>query len=152
MVTRITPRWPPAGRAEVSALEPHAPGRDWLAILARPTLAEFARAFSKAPVLEASVLAQPIVGAAALRGYFAATRTMYEQIAFTSEYRAASSTWLEWRGQYRGAPVSGVTILTANADGEIAGLRIFCLPLPPLAPFAAELRRRLEAAQTGDNP
>ena len=136
----------------MSALEPHAPGRDWLAILARPTLAEFARAFSEAPVLEASVLAEPLCGAAALRAYFAATRAMYEWIAFVSEHRSASLTWLEWHGQYRGLPVSGVTILTANANGEIAGLRIFCLPLNPLAPFADELQRRLMAADLGDTP
>ncbi len=136
----------------MSALEPHAPGRDWLAILARPTLADFARAFSEAVVLEASVLAEPIRGAAGLRAYFETTRAMYEQILFTSEHRADSSTWLEWQGQYHRLPVSGVTILTANSDGAIAGLRIFCLPLNPLAPFAAELRRRLEAAHTGVTP
>jgi hypothetical protein len=79
-VTPTIPRSPPAWRTEMDALRPHAPGQDWLAILARPTLAEFARAFSEAPVLEASVLAEPIRGAAGLRAYFEATRAMFEQM------------------------------------------------------------------------
>jgi len=136
----------------MDALGSHAPGQGWLAILARPTFAEFARAFGEAPVLEASVLAESIRGVQGVRAFFQATRAMYERIAFTSEHRADSSTWLEWQGQYLGAPISGLTILTDGADGAIVSLRILCLPLAQLSAFAAELQLRLNTAPPRDPP
>jgi hypothetical protein len=142
----------PAGHADMDVSDEHAPGRDWLAIISRPTLAEFARAFTDAPVLEASVLANPIIGAPGIRSFFEATRAMYGQIAFTAVQRAASRTWLEWRGEYRGLPVSGVTTLIAGPGGAIGGVRIFHMPLDQLIAFAAELQERLAVADQGDIP
>jgi hypothetical protein len=136
----------------MDAAADHAPGRNWLAIVSRPTLAQFAGAFIEAPVLEASVLAEPIIGAAGMRSFFEATRAMYDRIAFTAEHHAMSRTWLEWRGEYRGRPVDGLTILTAGADGAIVGVRIFHMQLDQLIAFAADLRHRLDAADRGDNP
>ena len=130
----------------------HPPGRDWLAILSRPTLAEFASALAERAVLEASVLAAPIVGAAQIRAFFAATRAMYDKIQFTSEYRAAGRTWLEWKGEYLGLPVTGITILAAGTDGAIACVRIFHLPLTQVIAFAADVKHRLDEAVQGDIP
>jgi hypothetical protein len=130
----------------------NAPGRNWLAIVSSPTLAQFACAFTEAPVLEASVLADPIIGVPGIRSFFEATRAMYDRIAFTAEHRAMSRIWLEWQGEYRGRPVDGVTILTAGADGAIVGVRIFHMQLDQLIAFAADLRHRLDAADQGDIP
>jgi hypothetical protein len=134
----------------MEVVEEHAPGRDWFGIISRPTLAEFARAFTDTPVLEASVLAAPVIGTPGIHTFFEATRTMYDQIAFTAEHRAALRTWLEWQGEYRGLPVSGVTVLTADKGGAIGGVRIFHMPLDQLVAFAAELQHRIAAADQGD--
>ncbi len=128
------------------------PGRDWLAILSRPTLAEFAGAFAESAVLEASVLAAPLIGAAEIRAFFAVTREMYDRIQFTSEYRVATRTWLEWEGGYLGHPVAGVTVLVTGTDCAIAGLRIFHMPLKQVIAFAADVKHRLDATVKGDIP
>ncbi len=104
----------------------HPPGRDWLAIISRPTLAEFAGAFTEGAVLEASVLAAPIVGAPGIRAFFEATRVMYDRIQFMSEHLEAQRTWLEWQGEYLGLPVAGVTVLITGAGGAIACVRRWC--------------------------
>ena len=136
----------------MGAADKHPPGRDWLAVIARPTLAEFAGAFADGAVLEASVLAAPIVGAPKIRAFFGATRAMYHRIQFTSEHLEAQRTWLEWEGEYLGLPVSGVTILLAGRDGAIAGVRIFHLPLEQVIAFAAHVKHRLDAAIQGEIP
>jgi hypothetical protein len=41
--TPIIRRSRPAGRTDVDVAEEHAPGRDWLAIISRPTFEEFGR-------------------------------------------------------------------------------------------------------------
>jgi len=135
----------------VSAAEPHAPGREWLAIVSRPTLADFARAFIEAPVLEASVLASPVTGVAAMRAFFEATRAMYDVIEFTAEHPATARTCLEWRGEYRGRPIAGVTILTTDSRDLIAHVRLFQLPLDQLTAFAADVQHRLDAGNQGEH-
>ena len=130
----------------------YTPGQNWLAIVSRPTLAEFASAFSEMAVLEASVLAGPIVGASDIRAFFRATRAIYDRIEFTSEHRVALQIWLEWQGEYRGLPVCGVTALATGGDGVIERVRVFHMPLEQLVAFAADVRRRLDAASQGDIP
>ena len=130
----------------------HPPGQDWLAIISRPTLAEFAGAFAEDAVLEASVLAAPIVGAPGIRAFFEATRAMYGQIQFTSEHRAAKRTWLEWQGEYLGLPIDGVTVVATGTDAAIARVRIFHAPLKQLIAFAADVRHRLDAGIQRDTP
>jgi DNA-binding transcriptional regulator PaaX len=76
------------------------PGAEWLAVVTRATVAHFARAFTIEPVLEASVLAAPIVGVAAMHAFFQATRAMYDEIAITGQSCASSRTHLEWEGTY----------------------------------------------------
>jgi hypothetical protein len=109
----------------MDVVEEHAPGQEWLAIISRPTLREFGRAFTEAPVLEASVLDDPIIGAPGIRAILESTRAMYDRISFTAEHRVASRTWLEWRGQYRGLPLCGITTLTTGTGSSISGVRIF---------------------------
>lgn len=130
----------------------HPPGRDWLAILSRPAVAEFASAFAEGAVLEASVLAAPIVGAAGIRAFFTATRAIYDQFQFTSEYRASGRTWLEWKGEYFGLAVAGVTLLITGRDAAIACVRIFHVPLKQIISFAADVKHRLDVGIQGEVP
>ncbi len=147
----IRPSRPVRGTDMVSVLL-HAPGRDWLAIVSRPTLEAFGRAFTGAPVLEASILAAPITGTPGIHAFFGATRSMYDRIEFTSEHRTDSRTWLEWQGDYRGLPIAGVTSLITGPTGAIGRVRLFHMPLTQLIAFAADLRQRLTPSDQGDFP
>jgi hypothetical protein len=124
---------------------PH-PGGEWFGIVTRATVGDFARAFTTDPVLEASILAAPVVGAAAVYAFFQATRSMYDRIAFTGERRSESRTYLEWEGEYRARRVAGVTILSTAANGAIEHIRLFHLPFDQVVEFSSDLRQRLVAA------
>lgn len=126
--------------------EPEA-GNDWLSIVTSKTVEEFARAFTTEPVLEASVLTTPMVGVAAIRTFFQATRGMYERIAFTRESRSGRQIYLEWAGEYRGRPVVGTTILIVDAANAIERIRLFHLPFDQLVAFARDLDRRLTSGR-----
>jgi hypothetical protein len=122
------------------------PGGEWIAIVTRATLEDFARAFAIEAVLEASVLAAPVAGVANIHAFFQATRGMYDRIAFTREDRSGSRTYLEWEGEYRARRVAGVTILSTTAGGAIERIRLFHLPFDQVVEFSADLRQRLEPA------
>ena len=131
----------------------HGPGSDWLATVLRPSLESFAAAFTDTPVLVASVIPGPLVGAASIRAFFRATQGMYGAFAFTGETASERRTFLEWMGCYRGAPVGGVTILDKDALGRVERIRLFHLPLNQVTAFAAELAALLASRsdQTGDS-
>jgi hypothetical protein len=118
------------------------PGTAWLEIVRRPTLEEFSCAFSADPILEATVLAMPLLGVARIYQFFCTTRSMYDRIAFVQEARSTASTYLEWEGVFQGKGVSGVTILTYGAEGAIERIRLFHYPYEQLNAFSAELVRR----------
>ena len=116
--------------------EPEA-GNDWLRIVTSKTVEEFARAFTTEPVLEASVLTTPMVGVAAIRTFFQATRGMYERIAFTRESRSGRQIYLEWAGEYRGRPVVGTTILIGDAAMRSSAFASSTCPLTNSWPLHA---------------
>ncbi|MGO4287804.1 hypothetical protein, partial [Bosea sp. TAB14] len=87
------------------------PGQAWFDIIKRPTVEEFAAAFSPNAVLEASVVSGVVRGATDIRHVFNATRAMYDKIAFVHQADDGASTYLEWEGSFHGRPVAGVTIL-----------------------------------------
>jgi hypothetical protein len=118
------------------------PGAAWLEIVSRPTLQEFSCAFSADPILEAAVVAKPMLGLAAVYGFFCTTRSMYDRIAFVQETRTAARAYLEWEGAFQGKEVSGVTILTYGAQGAIERIRLFHYPYEQLSSFSIELVRR----------
>jgi hypothetical protein len=134
----------------MSAAEAHPPGRNWLSIVSRPTLTDFARAFVEAPLLEASVLSDSVRGVASVRAFFNATRAMYDAIEFTAEHHVSSRTWLEWRGEYRARPISGVTVLTTEPGCLIAHVHLFHLPLDQVTAFASDVQHRLSAGNQGE--
>lgn len=125
-----------------------AAGQDWMDILGRPTQEAFASAFTKEVALVASVTSAPIVGPVSVRHFFDATRTMYDTIAFVHETSAGSRTCLEWQGKFQGRDVAGVTILSRNAQGLIAGVQLFHSPFEQVEAFSAELARRLDGRIT----
>ena len=118
------------------------PGAAWLEIVSRPTLQEFSCAFCADPILEATVVARPLLGVTAVYEFFCTTRSMYDRIAFVQETRSVARTYLEWEGVFQGKGVSGVTILTYGAEGAIERIRLFHYPYEQLNAFSAELVRR----------
>jgi hypothetical protein len=117
-------------------------GAAWLEIVSRPTLQEFSCAFSADPILEAIVVAKPLLGVAAVFEFFCTTRSMYDRIAFVQETRSITRAYLEWEGAFQGKAVSGVTILTHGTQGVIERIRLFHYPHEQLNAFSAELVRR----------
>jgi hypothetical protein len=133
---------PSSPRPEQSQRNPP-PGHHWLEILKRPSLEAFAVAFTRDVVLDASVASAPIVGASAIRAFFAATRAMYDEIAFVHETRSGARTHLEWEGRFAGREIAGATILVHNADGAITSIRLYHRPYEQVMAVSAELARRL---------
>jgi hypothetical protein len=122
------------------------PAAQWIEIIGRPTLEAFAQAFTTDARLEASVLERPLIGPAEIRGFFEATRAMYDQIAFTRETVLEDRTVLEWEGAYDRHPLAGVTIQIRNGAGVITAIQLYHRPLSQVTAFAADLGRRLNAA------
>ncbi len=119
------------------------PGHAWLEIIKRPSQEAFASAFTKDAVLDTSVASAPIVGAVAIRAFFDATRTMYDQIAFVHETRSDTRTCLEWEGRFAEREIAGTTVLTHDAGGKIESIRLYHRPYEQVIAFSAELARRL---------
>jgi hypothetical protein len=115
----------------------------WLEIIKRPSQEAFASAFTKEAVLDGSVVSAPIVGAAAIRAFFDATRTMYDQIAFVHETRSGARTQLEWEGRFAGRGIAGTTVLAHGAEGAIESIRLYHRPYEQVIAFSAELARQL---------
>jgi len=131
--------------SDVTTAREQPPGDDWLAIVSRQSVAEFGHAFAAEPVLEASVLAQSIIGVTDIHAFFEVTRHMYERIDFISEHRASAWTCLEWQGKYRGLPLAGATILISDGQGAIKRVLLHHRPLDQLVSFAADLQGRVDA-------
>jgi hypothetical protein len=121
---------------------PSQPGALWLEVVSRPTLDAFSRAFSADPILEATVVARPLLGVGAIYDFFCATRAMYERIAFVHECRSVARICLEWEGVFQREAISGATILTYDARSTIERIRLFHYPYEQLNAFSAELVRR----------
>jgi hypothetical protein len=118
-------------------------GQAWREIVTRPTLEDFAAAFSNEVVLETSTGTRALRGPIALRHFFEATRGMYDSIAFVRETRAGRSAVLEWEGVFQGAPIAGATILCYGVDGRIEGIQLYHRPYAQVVAFAAALSARL---------
>ena len=123
----------------------HKPGENWIAIVRKSGLPEFAAAFAANPVLHTSVMSGPCVGVEAVATVIAAsTGSMYDTLVFTHETVDGPKTYLEWEGNAFGKSVGGSTILTRNAAGLIQSVQIYHRPLPMVLQFSAELENRLK--------
>ena len=121
------------------------PGEDWIAIVRKNGSPEFAAAFAKRPVLDASVLRGPCTGAESIAAFFGAASGIYDSIAFTNETVNGGKTYLEWEGKSQGLDVSGATILTRDAAGLIQRIQLHHSPLHVLVRFSTDSGRRLRA-------
>ena len=123
----------------------HKPGENWIAIVRKSGLPEFAAAFAANPVLHTSVMSGPCVGVEAVATVIAAsTGSMYDTLVFTHETVDGPKTYLKWEGNAFGKSVGGSTILTRNAAGLIQSVQIYHRPLPMVLQFSAELENRLK--------
>jgi hypothetical protein len=121
------------------------PGEDWIAVVRKSGMREFATAFAANPVLHTSVMSGPCVGVEAVATVFAATAAgMYDTLAFTHETVNGQKTYLEWEGKAFGKSVGGSTILTRNEAGLIQSIQIYHRPLPMVLQFSAELENRMK--------
>jgi len=119
-------------------------GHEWSALVRKNGTEEFRRAFARDAILEASVLNGPLAGADQIGAFFAATSGgMYESIAFTREVAGGDVTYLEWEGRTFGKAVSGITVITRNADGLIGSVYLHHRPLSVVIVFSKELAARL---------
>ena len=119
--------------------------RGWTRAFKQKSAAAFADAFASDIVLEASVLAKPVVGAQRVKTVMEAASTIYEALAFTQEAMQGPRTYLEWEAQaFGGEKLSGITILTRNEDGKIVRAAIHHRPLGSALKFSTELGRRLQ--------
>ncbi|MFL6660525.1 MAG: alpha/beta fold hydrolase [Rhizobacter sp.] len=117
----------------------------WTRAFEEKSATSFAEAFAAEIVLEASVLAKPVVGADQVKTVMAAASTIYEALAFTQEATDGPRTYLEWEAQaFGGEKLSGVTILTKNDAGKIVRAAIHHRPLGSALKFSVELGRRLQ--------
>jgi hypothetical protein len=128
------------------------PGAAWLEVVSRPTLQAFSSAFSVDPILEATVLPEPLLSLKVIYDFFYTTRSMYEHIAFVHEIRSSTRTCLEWDGVFQGKGISGATILIFEASGAIERIRLFHFPHKQLNAFSAELARRQSLKTASINP
>jgi hypothetical protein len=126
------------------------PGQSWLEIIKRPTPEAFAAAFTKNVVLDASVLPRSVTGGTDVRAFFAATREMFDALAFKHEVTAGSRTYLEWEGTFQGNDVAGLTVLTKDAARLIESIRVYYRPYSAVVAFSADLARRLAGNMTVD--
>jgi hypothetical protein len=115
------------------------PGERWMEIIKRPWREAFAAAFSSDAVLETSVTSSAIRGANDIRAFFDATRTLYDEIAFTRETTADRRTYLEWAGTFSGRTVSGVTVLVTNESGAITNIALHHRPYDLVRAFSAAI-------------
>ena len=98
-------------------------------------------------MLEASVLAKPVVGAEQVKTVMGAASKIYEALAFTHEAASGQRNYLEWEAQaFGGEKLSGITILTKNEEGKIVRAAIHHRPLGGALKFSAELGRRLQGS------
>jgi hypothetical protein len=128
------------------------PGAAWLEVVSRPTLQAFSSAFSADPILEAPVLAEPLLSVKVIYDFFRTTQSMYDHIAFMHEIRSSTRTCLEWDGVFQAESISGATILAYDASGVIERIRLFHFPHQQLNAFSAELARRQSLKTASINP
>lgn len=117
----------------------------WTRAFGHKSADAFADAFAPNVVLEASVLAKPIVGVDQVKTVMTAASRIYEALSFTHEAHNDMRDYLEWEVQaFGGEQMRGITVLTKNAQGKIVHVAIHHRPLGGALKFSAELGRVLQ--------
>jgi pimeloyl-ACP methyl ester carboxylesterase len=131
---------------EPAAEEPDVPvtQQGWTRAFEQKSADTFADAFAPSVVLEASVLAKPVVGIEQVKTVMSTASKIYEALSFTHEARSGTRDYLEWEVQaFGGEQMRGITVLTKNAEGKIVHVAIHHRPLGGALKFSAELGHRL---------
>ena len=119
----------------------------WTQGFEEKSAAAFANAFAPDIVLEASVLAKPVVGRDQVKTVMAAASRIYESLDFTHEAVNGERNYLEWQARaFGGEELSGITVLTKNDEGKIVRVAIHHRPLGAAVKFSVELGRRVGAS------
>jgi pimeloyl-ACP methyl ester carboxylesterase len=123
----------------------------WTQAFEKKSSAAFAQAFAPDVVLEASVMARPVAGADKVKTIMSTASKIYEALEFTHQTTNDDRSYLEWEAQaFGGEKISGITILTKNADGQIVRAAIHHRPLRMALKFSAELGHRLRGQVDAD--
>ena len=125
-----------ASKENEAGLAAWPPGQSWMKVLTSTTPEKFAAAFAPGAELDGSVFPAPVIGAEGIRKVFYTTRRMYDVIAFRSEVRTQTRTYLEWEGLFLGEQVSGLTVLSRNEAGLIESVRLYHRPKAQLEAFS----------------
>jgi hypothetical protein len=119
--------------------------RGWIKAFREKSSKSFAEVLAEDVILEGSALARPIVGRCRVRDVLGAASKIYDALTFTHQAKRGERTYLEWEATVFGdQPIAGVTVLTKNAEGQIARIAIHHRPLGPVLRFSEELRERLQ--------
>ncbi|MFL9933361.1 alpha/beta fold hydrolase [Paraburkholderia sp. RL18-103-BIB-C] len=117
----------------------------WTRAFEQKSADAFSEAFAPNVVLEASVLAKPVVGIDQVKTVMTAASKIYEALSFTHEAHNDPRDYLEWEVQaFGGEQMRGITVLTKNAEGKIVHVAIHHRPLDGALKFSAELGRILQ--------
>jgi predicted alpha/beta-hydrolase family hydrolase len=117
----------------------------WTRAFEQKSSSAFADAFAPDIVLEASVLARPVIGVEHVKTVMGTASKIYEALAFTHEASSGRRSYLEWEAQaFGGEKLCGITILTRNEEGKIVRAAIHHRPLGGALKFSAELGHRLQ--------
>jgi pimeloyl-ACP methyl ester carboxylesterase len=124
----------------------------WTGAFASKSVQAFSDAFAPGIVLEASVLARPVVGREAVKTVMGTASGIYESVKFTHETTDGQRTYLEWvAAAFGGMELRGVTILTKDEEGRIVRAAIHHRPLGAALRFSSELGKRLGEAFPADH-
>ncbi|MFL9960303.1 alpha/beta hydrolase [Paraburkholderia sediminicola] len=134
----------PASHVARRLAVPVAP-QGWTRAFEHKSADAFADAFAPNVVLEAGVLAKPVVGVDQVKTVMSAASKIYEALSFTHQAHNDMRDYLEWEVQaFGGEQMRGITVLTKNAEGKIAHVAIHHRPLGGALKFSAELGRVLQ--------
>lgn len=116
----------------------------WTDAFAQKTPKAFADAFGENVTLQASTLARPVEGIEQVKAVLAAASGIYESLVFTHEAVNAGRTYLEWTARaFGGEVLDGITVLTKDEEGKVAGIAIHHRPLHGALKFSQTLAQRL---------
>ena len=116
----------------------------WAGAFGDQSEGSFGENFAPTIVFEASVMARRVEGRERVQTIMGAASRLYAALEFTHRATDGNRSFLEWEAKLHGGErVSGITILTSDANGKIASIAIHHRPLPGVLRFSAELRQSL---------
>lgn len=116
----------------------------WTSAFSAQSEKSFGDNFDPDVEFEATVLTRRVKGKERVQTILGAASRLYEALEFTRRSKDGDHSFLEWEARIVGGePVSGVTILTSNAEGRIVRIAIHHRPLPGVLHYSAALQKAL---------